>query len=235
MTDNVPTDSAVFSMVRGHVESQARWLNIKGYMYHAGGASALAALAGMGVGLCCFGASTLERNSSAAEAIAASLTKAIAASPIQAKPVGSVTVAPGSKVELQDGASVTIAPNQTVALDPHSTVTVVSPPIDKNLTPTRDQLQADPSDNLARISTTYTIFHSQPYRDGWIDSVWDYTISDPNRPIAQSCSYRAARENRREYKVVIATDRTPTPSTASIPAFDHASALEKCVWSDSVS
>jgi hypothetical protein len=73
MTENIPTDSTIFSMVRGHVESKARWFHSRRYMHYAGGASAVTVLAGTGIVLCCLGASTLQDKSSAAREIAASL------------------------------------------------------------------------------------------------------------------------------------------------------------------
>jgi hypothetical protein len=142
---------------------------------------------------------------------------------------------PGSKVDLADGATVAIAPNQTIALDPHSTVAVAAPSISENLRPTRNQLQANANDNLACISTTYTTFHSQQYREGRIESAWSYTISDVNKPIAQTCSYIAAQDDRHDYRVVIAKDGTATSSIKSIPGFDYGEALQKCVWNDHVS
>ena len=226
------TSSTVFSLVRGHLESQSRWFHVRRYVHHAGGVSAMLALAGVGVALVCFGASSLRQKSAAAEQIGASIARAIVANPIQATPVGTVTIAPGSKVDLAKGSQVELAPNQTVTIDPSSKVTIARPTVSDNLVPTASQLQASDDDKLSSISTSYTIFRSQPYRAGRIDSAWSYSVLDVNKPVSEFCSYVVARGSQQEYKVTIAKSGIPTP-LASGPDFKDA--LQKCVWSGHVS
>src|SRR5271169_6820712 len=172
MTDATPPNPAVFSMVRDHLEKQARYFNRKRHLHALAGISGLIALTGLGVGLGCLGFAAVEQKSTAAEAIGAALSKAIAANPIRANVAGSVTLASGSKVALADGASVSLATSQKVALDQNATVAVELSPVKSDLTPRPAQLQTNSDDGLSSISTTYTVFHSQQYRNGRIESAW---------------------------------------------------------------
>ena len=235
MVEVAQTNFAVLSIVRGHLETQAREFERKRHLYTLAGACGLIALAGLGVSLGCLGFAAVEQKSTAAEVIGAALSKAIAANPIRANVAGSVSLAPRSKVALADGASVSLASNQKVALDQNATVAVETPLVKSSLTPTQAQLQASADDALSNISTTYTIFHSQPYWNGRIESAWHFNVQNVDAPFQQYCKYVVDTDDRHSYLLLIARDTNPTPSIKSIPGFNYEEALQKCVWASRAS
>jgi hypothetical protein len=143
---------------------------------------------------------------------------------------GSVSLASGSKVALADGASVALAAGQKVTLDQNATVAVETTLVKSSLMPTQAQLQASADNGLSNISTTYTIFHSQPYRNGRIESAWHFNVQNTDAPFQQYCKYVVDKDDRHSYLLLIAHDMIPTPSVKSIPGFDYEEASQKCVW-----
>lgn len=230
MTEALQTDSVVFAIVRGHIEAQASDSVRKRHLYALGGVAGLIGLTGLGVGLGCLGFAEVEQKSTAAETIGLLLARAIAANPIHASVAGTVSLAPGSHVAIADGASVALAADQKVTLDRNATVTVETPTVTSRLTPTQAQLQTSADDNLSNISTTYTVFHSQPYRNGRIESGWQFNVQNVDAPSYQYCNYIVEKDDRHAYRILIASNMNPAPSMKSIAGFDWEEAFQKCVW-----
>ena len=131
----------------------------------------------------------------------------------------------GSKVAVADNASVAFAPNQKVGLDPNVTVDVSTPTL--SLTPTQAQLQTNASDALSNISTSYTVFYSQPTGTVGLKAAGTAMSEYVDVRFSRHCNYIAGKDDRHFYRMLTASDGNRTPSVKTMPGFDSQKASSK--------
>ena len=225
-------NSGTFSLVRDHLEGQARSYHSKAALYQMGGIASIIALFWIGVSMAILGYSTLQQKSDAAERIGNAIVKSISKTPIRVETSGTVTVDHGSKVALLPNATISLTPNQFVQIDPSSSLKIATPSVTDGPRPSTTQLQISDTDKLGEISTSYVIFHSTSYKNGAVENAWIYSSSDREMPIQQTCKFMIGAGNQKQKRIPLAVNGEAIDHARKLAGLDYSGALQLCVWAD---
>ncbi|MGO4816079.1 hypothetical protein AB4156_41970, partial [Cupriavidus sp. 2MCAB6] len=168
----------------------------------------------------------------AATKIAQAITKALTKADIKATAEGALTLDPAATVKLAPGAEVALKPHQTVSIAPDSKVTVALPTGSPAFVPSPQQLQENEAEGIERITTTFTIFKSQPYRKGRVVTVWEFKTDRPNIPYNQVCHYKENMDTSAEILIDIAEDVVVKPQIPNRLNINFQEAAKNCIWNN---
>jgi hypothetical protein len=220
------------AIINARLVSEGRIARAIAFCWLCGGAAIAACMIGLGFVFAFEGYSHMLSVKPSAEQAAQALVKALSGAELKAVVSGRMALSPNSEVSLAAGQTVTLHEGATVKLDPNSTIRVIGD-LKYNLPqPSKQQLQEDATSRGNELPfTSYTVFKSINYGAGWVDTGWDFDLSDTIRPKRQYCHYRQNISKGKAIKYMIAVDGTARPpSPLAKLSFNFDDALSNCIW-----
>jgi hypothetical protein len=179
--------STIYDVAKNKLNSDVQLENAKAALYRFSGIGALVAMAGLGIGIACFGYSYVTDGRGQAEKMADAMVQALEKA--QLTTVGEVRLADGSTVALASGGQVSIDPNSVVRVESSSTG---SPALfgkqGFGTTATPATTETSP-ESQHRVVTQYTTFKTVVFGTGHVVTGWNFDDSNQLTPSRQYCYY----------------------------------------------
>jgi hypothetical protein len=231
MPENGNIDVAgLAAVINSRLAADARVAKAIAFGWLCAGTAIALCLTASGFAATFYGYSSMLSVRPAAEQTAKALVDAFERTKLKTTVSGVMSLSPDAQLRLADGQMIKLQDGATIKLHANSSVRVVGDI--KMPQPSKPQLQMDTrsaSDELP--FTTYTIFKSVNYGSGYVDSGWEYDLSDTTRPKFQYCHYRARLDRGLAGKVVLAINGAPRrPSNSVKLPFKFDEALGNCIW-----
>ena len=186
-------------------------------------------MAGMGIGLACFGYSYVADGRVQAQKMADAMVQALERA--QLTTTGELRLVDGSTVSLAPGGQVALAPNSVVRVDPSSTVrvagTVNADPHSITAPPPVIAAAPSPSD---KVITQYTTFKIVPFDKGKVVSGWRFENSDRTIPATQYCYYDEMSVDTVRLRTDLGINGKVLDNLKPRPGLDVIGAFKNCNW-----
>lgn len=232
MTDRIDENIDVrglAAIINSRLAAEARVSRAIGFGWLCGGIALMCTLSACGVALAFFGYSYMVSIKPAAEQTTAAVVGAIERAKLKTTITGTVSLPQNAEIKLAPNQSIKLAEGTIVKLDPNSSVKVVGDV--KIPQPSAYQLQKDEMSGDQLPFTTYTIFRSENFGAGRVETGWNFDLSDTTRPKNQYCSYFQPIAKGSEVKDLIAVNGVPRPPSPKTRVhFNFYGAVGKCVW-----
>jgi hypothetical protein len=220
--------STIYDVAKTRLTAATQLEKAKATLWHFGGAGLLAAMAGMGIGLACFGYSYVADGRVQAQKMADAMVQALERAKLTT--TGELKLAAGSTVGLAPGAQVALAPNAVVRMDPSATVRVAGTVnADLNpVTPPPPVLAAPSPQN--KVITQYTTFKIVRFDKGKVVSGWRFENSDQTIPSSQYCYYEEMSVDTVRLRTDLAINGKMLDNLKPSPSLDVIGAFKNCNW-----
>jgi hypothetical protein len=220
--------STIYDVAKTRLTAATQLEKAKATLWHFGGAGLLAAMAGMGIGLACFGYSYVADGRVQAQKMADAMVQALERAKLTT--TGELRLAAGSTVGLAPGGQVALAPNAVVRMDPSSTVRVAgNVNADPNPVTPPPPVQAVPSPQN-KIVTQYTVFKSVLFDKGKVVTGWSFGNSTEISPATQYCYYEEPSVDTVRVRTNLGTNGKMLDNLKPRPGLDLIGAFNNCTW-----
>lgn len=235
MTNSAADEEINFGGLAATLNSQlgreSRIANARGFAWFCGGAAVGLCLSGLGVAAAFWGYGHMISVQPEAERIAAALKNAFERVELKTTVSGEMSLIP-TELHLAPDQKIKLDESTKVKVDPSSTVQVIGDLKVDMPQPSKRQLQLNATTGNNELPfTTYTIFKSVKFGSGYVDTGWNFDLSDTVRPKAQYCYYRQDITKGLGTKYMLAFDGSPRrPGPLQKLSFDFDEALTNCTW-----
>jgi hypothetical protein len=227
-----PDVGGLAAVINSRLAAEAHVAKAIAFGWLCGGTAVALCLTGLGFAAAFYGYSFMLSVKPAAEETAKALVEAFARAEIKTRVSGAMSLSPNTALRLASGQTIKLDEGATVRLDPNASVRVVGDL--KMLQPSKEQLQVDAKSGKDDLPfTSYTIFKVVRYGSGFIETAWDYDLSDTMRPKLQYCFHRQslAIDKNLASKVSLAVNGFPRKPSSSVRLpFNFDEAVANCIW-----